>query len=96
MRRTRLYWSVLLALTTVSTLVLGMVPASADNLQNDVPTTTGITTITAGDSTTITYRLIGNSAPSGDVGGCNATVGSPVKVTINAPAGGSRRRRACR
>ena len=85
MRRTRLYWSVLLALTTVLTLVLGTLPAGADNLNNDA-TTAGITTITAGDSTTITYQLVGNNSPSGDPSGCDATPGSPVKVTINAPA----------
>jgi HYR domain len=87
MKRTRLYWSVLLALTTVLTLVVGTLPAGADNLQNDVATATGITTITAGDSTTVTYRLIGNNAPSGDFGGCNATPSNPVIVTINRPVG---------
>jgi hypothetical protein len=86
MSRKRLYWPVLLALTTVLGLVLGTVPAGADNLQNDVATTSGITTITAGDSTTVTYRLIGNSAPSGDVSGCDANSSDPVTVTINKPA----------
>jgi hypothetical protein len=60
--------------------------ASGDNLQNDAATTAGITTILAGDSTTITYRLIGNSAPSGDVAGCDASVANPVTVTITKPA----------
>lgn len=60
--------------------------ASGDNLQNDAATTAGITTILAGDSTTITYRLIGNNAPSGDAAGCDATVANPVTVTITKPA----------
>jgi HYR domain len=86
MSRTRLYWSVLLALTTVFTLVLGTLPAGADNLQNDAATTAGITTITAGGSTTITYKLIGNAAPGGDPIGCDATSSKPVTVTISKPA----------
>jgi hypothetical protein len=61
--------------------------AFADNLQNDAATTAGITTISAGGSTTITYRLIGNSAPNGDPNGCDATPATPVTVTITAPAG---------
>jgi hypothetical protein len=85
MRRTRL--TVLATLVGVLSLVFGVVPALADNLQNDATTTAGITTITAGGSTTITYRLIANSAPSGDVGGCDATSTKPVTVTINAPPG---------
>lgn len=60
--------------------------ASGDNLNSDAATTAGITTITAGDSTTITYSLVANNAPSGDVAGCDATVGSPVTVTISKPA----------
>jgi hypothetical protein len=71
----------------IATAMLAVVGASyADNLQNDATTTAGITTITAGDSTTITYRLIGNNSPSGDVSGCDATVAKPVTVTINKPA----------
>jgi hypothetical protein len=60
--------------------------ASGDNLNSDAATTAGITTITEGDSTTITYSLVANNAPSGDVAGCDATVGSPVTVTISKPA----------
>jgi hypothetical protein len=86
MSRRRLYWSVLMALILSFTLVMGTVPAGADNLQSDATTTAGITTITAGGSTTITYRLIANSAPGGDADGCDATAASPVTVTINAPA----------
>jgi hypothetical protein len=87
MSRKRLYWPVLLALTMVLGLVLATVPASADNLQNDAATTAGITTITTGDSTTITYKLIGNAAPGGDPTGCDATGSKPVTVAINRPAG---------
>jgi hypothetical protein len=92
MSRKRLYWPVLLALTMVLTLVLGTLPAGADNLQNDAATTTGITTITAGGSTTITYTLVANSSPNlpgggGDPNGCDATTSKPVTVAIDAPAG---------
>jgi hypothetical protein len=77
-----------------SVLVLGVVLATVlfaavahgDNLQNDAATTAGITTITAGDSTTITYTLVGNNAPNGDVGGCDADATHPVTVTITKPA----------
>jgi Thrombospondin type 3 repeat/PKD domain len=70
---------VVLALITAGSFAL------ADNLQNDV-TAGGNDTITVGGSTTITYRLIGNSAPSGDISGCNATIADPATVTISAPA----------
>ena len=60
--------------------------ARGDNVQSDVGTTTGITTITSGDSTEITYTLVGNAA-QGDVQGCNATAANPVTVTINRPTG---------
>ena len=69
----------------VSTLVLGTIPAGADNLTNDAATTSGITTFTVGGSTVITYQLVANSEPSGDVSGCDATISSPVTVTINTP-----------
>jgi hypothetical protein len=79
---------ILLVLTgAIAVAMLAVVGASyADNLQNDTTTTAGITTITAGDSTTITYRLVANSSPSGDVGGCDATTSKPVTVTITKPA----------
>jgi HYR domain len=75
------------ALAVVTVALAGLVAvASADNLTSDAATTTGITTFTAGDSTTITYQLVANSAPSGDASGCDATAAKPVTVTINAPA----------
>jgi predicted metallo-beta-lactamase superfamily hydrolase len=65
--------------------------AFADNLQSDAATSSGVSTISAGGSTTVTYTLIGNSAPNspspGDPTGCDATVASPVTVTINRPSG---------
>lgn len=78
-------WSGVAAMTTVFMVVLSAV-ALADNVQNNA-TSSGNDTITAGGSTTITYKLVANSAPGGDVGGCNATASAPVVVTIGAPAG---------
>ena len=76
------------AAATAIGVVLGMAGgAFADNLQSDAGTTTGVTTITAGDSTTITYRLVGNNAPQGDASGCNASASNPVTVTITRPSG---------
>ena len=82
MRSTRI---ALATVAGVSLLVFGVAPALADNLTSDAATTAGITTITTGGSTTITYQLVANNAPSGDPAGCDATSGSPVTVTINAP-----------
>jgi hypothetical protein len=59
--------------------------ALADVMNNDA-TSAGLNTITAGDSTTITYQLVGNSAPSGDPSGCDATTTNPVTVAITKPA----------
>jgi HYR domain-containing protein len=58
----------------------------ADNIQNDI-TVGGSDTITAGGSTNVGYRVIGNSAPMGDSPGCNVTDGSPLSFTISVPAG---------
>ena len=71
-------------ITLAMSLVLGGV-AWADNFQNDV-TAGGNDTIIAGGSTTITYRLVANSAPGGDIGGCNVDLGNPATVTITAPS----------
>jgi Thrombospondin type 3 repeat/PKD domain/Cadherin-like domain len=65
-------------------MVVGMTGALADNFQNDV-TAGGNDTITVGGSTTITYRLIGNNAPSGDISGCNVDASNPATVTISLP-----------
>jgi hypothetical protein len=59
--------------------------ALADNVNNDA-TSAGLSTITAGGSTTITYQLVSNNAPNGDVNGCDATLSNPVMVTITKPA----------
>jgi hypothetical protein len=58
--------------------------ALADNVQNDV-VAGGNDTITAGDSTTVNYRIAANSGDGQS--GCNAADSSPATVTINAPAG---------
>lgn len=59
--------------------------ALADVFNNDA-VSSGLNTITAGSSTTITYQLVANSAPSGDPSGCDATSTNPVTVTITKPA----------
>lgn len=58
--------------------------AIADNFESDANTSSGITTITAGDSTTITYELVANSA--GGTEGCDASVAKPVNVAITKPS----------
>jgi hypothetical protein len=60
--------------------------AMADNVLNDV-VVGGNDTIASGGSTTITYRLIGNNAPNGDIGGCNVDASHKATLTIMAPAG---------
>jgi HYR domain len=83
--KTRIRWAAaMVAMVGVVTTVAGS--ALADNLDNDAGTTSGVTTITAGASTTITYTLKANSG-QGDPNGCNATVANPVTVTINRPSG---------
>jgi hypothetical protein len=59
--------------------------AMADNLQNDVAVG-GNDTIIAGGSTTITYRLVANAAPGGDITGCNVDATNPATVTVTVPA----------
>src|SRR5919106_3928134 len=76
----KLYWSALLALTALFTVATGAV-ALADNFQNDV-VAGGNDTITEGDSTTITYRLIGNSSPQDDPNNCNVSATRPATVNI--------------
>ena len=80
--RARTSLSVLVGLLVALVAVVAV--AYADILKNDAGTTTGVTTITAGDSTTITYTLVAN-ASGGDVNGCNATALKPVTVTITKP-----------
>lgn len=71
----------------VSLLILiGVTSALADNFQDDV-TIGGSDTFTAPGSTTITYKLVGNSAPSGDLAGCNVDATHPATVNVSAPAG---------
>lgn len=75
-----------LVLGAVICAVMFAALASGDNLTSDAATTAGITTITEGGSTTITYQLVANSAPSGDPSGCDATPTNPVTVSITKPA----------
>ncbi len=72
-----------LAKVGVGALILSLASAVAiaDNLQNDASTTSGITTITERNSTTITYRLVAN-ANGGSAPGCDATPAEPVTVAI--------------
>ena len=79
-------WSAVAAAMLMGVLFAIAGASFGDNLQNDAAATAGITTITAGDSTTITYTLVANRAPSGDVSGCDATALKPVNVQINKPA----------
>jgi PKD repeat protein len=72
------------ALVSAVTLVMAGV-ALADNLQNNA-TSAGNNVITAGGSTTITYRLVANSSPGGDIGGCNVDDSNPATLTVTAPA----------
>lgn len=73
------------AVAAVPALVLGTGGiAAADNVQNDV-VVGGNDTITAGGSTTVSYKI---SATSSDgQKGCNAEDGSPAKVNLAVPAG---------
>jgi hypothetical protein len=85
-KRRRLRWTSVTAAALVGVIFAIAGASYGDNLTSDAATTAGITTITAGDSTTITYRLVSNSAPSGDANGCDATPANPVNVTISKPA----------
>ena len=76
-------WSLILG-TVFAALMLAAV-AYADNVQNDV-VVGGNDTITAGGSTTITYRIVGNSA-GGDINGCNVNATDKATMTITVPAG---------
>src|SRR5215208_4779906 len=58
--------------------------ALADNVKNDV-VAGGNDTTTVGTPTTVKYEI--QQTGSGMLGGCDATVASPVTVNINAPAG---------
>jgi hypothetical protein len=64
-------------------IAVPVVAALADNVQNDVGGS-GITTITAGGSTTVNYRITANNGDGQT--GCNAADSSPATVTINKPA----------
>jgi hypothetical protein len=59
--------------------------AFADNVQNDIDVGPESKTITAGGSTTVSYRIVANSGDSQT--GCNAADASPATVTIGVPSG---------
>jgi hypothetical protein len=67
----------------ISLLSVGV--AFADNVQNDV-VAGGNDTISAGGSTTVNYRIIGNNSPGGDISGCNVDATNPATLTISKPA----------
>ncbi len=72
--------------------VLGFSPglAYADNIVDDVESSTGVggvRTITEGGSTTVNYWIDANNAGGNDFKGCDASDGSPLTLTVNAPAG---------
>ena len=74
-----------LVVTAAASLVMAAA-VFADNLQNDA-TSSGNNVINVGGSTTITYRLVGNNAPNGDVAGCNVDATHAATLTVSAPAG---------
>ncbi len=74
-----------LTLATVLSLLMSSV-VFADTIQNNV-VAGGNDTIAAGGSTTITYEvMVGGTGLDGQ-GGCNASDGTPLSLTISAPAG---------
>jgi hypothetical protein len=82
--RTYLRGKITLLFMTFGLLLAIPAIAIADNVQNDVGGS-GISTITAGDTTTVNYRIGANSGDGQS--GCNASDGSAANVTINTPAG---------
>jgi hypothetical protein len=69
-------------------LTLAITGASfADNFQSDGVVAGGPTSITAGESATVTYKLIGNSGGGDPVPNCNVDATHAATVTVNAPAG---------
>ena len=73
-----------IAITIAALLSFSTISRSfADNVVNDVAAS-GISTVAAGSSTTINYRIVANNGDSQT--GCNAADTSPAIVTINKPA----------
>src|SRR5215211_860975 len=81
--RTFLRSKVTLLFLTLGLLLAIPAIALADNVKNDV-VAGGNDTIVTGGSTTINYEI--QQTGSGGIGGCDATLASPVTVNINAPA----------
>ena len=75
-------------MTAAVGVMLAIAGASfADNFQSDGVVSGGPTSITAGESATVTYRLVGNSGGGDPVPNCNVDSTHPATVTVNAPAG---------
>lgn len=66
-------------------LMLAFPTALADNVVNDVAANPGSDTFTAGESTTVGYKIVGTGGDGQS--GCNAADSSAATVTINTPAG---------
>ena len=72
-------------MVTAITVVAGTAQlASADNVVNDIETS-GTATITAGQSTTVAYKVNGTGGDG--QGGCNASEGSSLSLTVSVPSG---------
>ena len=76
-------FSIAMSLAVILSMLLTSL-VLADNVQNDVAANPGSDTITAGGSTTVSYRIAANNGDGEN--GCNATPGSPATVTIMKPA----------
>lgn len=70
----------LLALSIPTVLV------SADNVTNDISANPGKATITAGESSSVLYKIVANNAPQGDPKGSDVNSTCPATVTIVKPA----------
>jgi hypothetical protein len=82
--RTKLRSKFTLLFMTFALLLAIPAVALADNVQNNV-VAGGNDTITAGDTTTVNYRIAANNGDGQT--GCNASDTTAATVTINAPAG---------
>ena len=77
-----------LTLATIISMMMSSV-ALADVITNNVVESTASDTVTivAGGSTTVTYEVQVQGAGADGQGGCNASDGSPLTLTISAPSG---------
>jgi hypothetical protein len=87
--RTKLRGKVTLLFLILGLLLAIPAVALADVIVNDIDSA-GDNTITAGNSTTIGYKINAqgpNPTPQDPQGGCNASDGSPLKLTLSVPSG---------